>query len=223
MGSAEAAFEFAPAHFDEGWAAVGTGVRHVAGAKVFNELLELRATQGVVGLDRVATDRLGDDIFANPEGVHTGSGSFERIDQVEREPARIRGANERGEGVQQERSFTEFAEADTQAIEHVEVPANEVGFPNGDFDGLGQEQALGGGLGGFFHTGEHLLEEDAFVGSVLVEEDQPAVRLQNNVEATDDADNPERDGEEGPWGGRGGTCGRAGVGGRCRRDRQCWN
>lgn len=179
---------------------MGTSVRHVAGAEVLNELLELRATQGVVGLDCVAADRLGDDIFANPEGVHAGSGSFEGIDQVEGEPARVRGADERGEGVQQERPFAEFAEAYAQAIEYVEVPADKVGIPNGDFDSLGQEQALGGCLRGFFHTGKHLFKEDAFVGSVLVEQDQPAIRFQNDVEATDDANNPERDGEERPWG-----------------------
>lgn len=142
----------------------------------------------------MAANGLGDDIFANPERVHTGPNGFQRIDQIKREPTRIRGPNKRGKGIEEERSLPEFAEAHAQAIKDVEVPPDEVGIPNGDFDGLGQKQALRGCLGGFFHPGKHLLEENTFVGSMLVQEDKAAIRLQNDVEPTDDTDDPEWDG-----------------------------
>jgi len=41
-----------------------------------------------------------------------------------------------------------------------------------------------------------LLEEDAFVGGVLVEQDKPPVGLQDDVKASDDADQTQRDLEE---------------------------
>ena len=48
-------------------------------------------------------------------------------------------------------------------------------------------------IGVLFEAVEHLLEEDALVGGVLVEQDQAAVGFEDNVEFTDDADETEGD------------------------------
>jgi hypothetical protein len=48
-----------------------------------------------------------------------------------------------------------------------------------------------------FHALEHFFEEDAFVSGVLVEENHAAVGFHDDVKAADDADDAERDVEEG--------------------------
>ena len=215
MGAAEASFEFAPAHLDECGATVGAGVGHVAGAEVRDEFLEFRAAEGIIGLHGVAADGLCDDVLADPQGVHAGSGGLEGVHQIEGEPTGIRGADERGQGVEEEGAFAEFAEADPEAVQDVEVAADEVSIPDGDFDRFREEQALGGCLGGFLHPTEHLFEQDPFVGGMLVQEDEAAIGFEDDVEASDDAYDPERDGEEGLRGGGSGMEGGGELAGGC--------
>ena len=43
-----------------------------------------------------------------------------------------------------------------------------------------------------FEAVEHLLEKDALVGGVLIEQDEAAIRFEHDIEATDDADEAQR-------------------------------
>ena len=48
-----------------------------------------------------------------------------------------------------------------------------------------------------FHALEHFFEENAFVGGVLIEEDHASIGFHDDVEAGNDADDAERDVQEG--------------------------
>src|SRR5262249_20606279 len=61
---AELLFKFVVIHFDQGRPAVRAGVRHRATPKVIHEILQLRATQGVVRLHGVTANCLRDGVFA---------------------------------------------------------------------------------------------------------------------------------------------------------------
>lgn len=219
LDAAEAFFEVAEVHFDEGGAAMGAGVGHGALAEGLEEGFQFGAGEGVVGFDGVAADGFGDDGFAQAGGVDAGAGEAEFIHQFEGEAAWGRGFDEGGEGVEEEGLGAEFGEADTETGEGGEVFAEEGGVAGGEFEGFREEQALGGGLVVLFDAVEHLLVEDAFVGGVLIEEDKAAVGFEDHVESADDADQAEGEGEEGrgraglEWGWWG--CGRGGNG-RCR-------
>jgi len=155
--ASEAAFEFAPAHFDEGGASMGAGVGHGAGAEVLNEAFEFGALQGVVGLDRMAANGFGDHVLTEAEGVDAATGGFEGIDEIDGETARVPGSDEGGEGVEKEGAFAERPEAHAEAGQDVGLATNEFRVAHGEFECFRQEQMLGGSLGALLHAGEHLL------------------------------------------------------------------
>ena len=67
-------------------------------ASGFDASMNLSSLDGSNGfsLDGMAADGLGDDVFADPEGVHASSSGLEGVDQIEGEPAWIRRTDERG-------------------------------------------------------------------------------------------------------------------------------
>jgi hypothetical protein len=148
-----------------------------------------------VGLDSVAADGLGDEIFAKAEGVDTRAGGFEGVDEFDDEVAGVADVDKRRQAVEEERTVAEFTEAHAHAAEQRDLFAEELGVARGEFDGLGKQQTLARSVAPFEPI-EDLFEEDAFVGGVLVEQDEAAVRFEEGVETTEDADVAERHGEE---------------------------
>ena len=194
--TAEFLFEFAIIHFDEGGAAMRTSVRHGAVAKIVDEVFEFGAGKGIIRFDGMAADGLGHGVFTEAHGVDFLAGGFEVVDEFEDEAARFGDFDKGRQRIEEESAFAKFAEAHAKARERGKNFAEEMGVARGEFDGFGQEEALGRSGPLFFHPVEHLLKKDAFVGGVLVEQDEAAIRFEENVEFADDADETKRDMEK---------------------------
>ena len=98
------------------------------------------------------------------------------------------GLHQGRERIEQEGAVPELAQPDAHACEGLEVAAHKFSVAHGEFDGLGQEQSLGGCLMTRLKPLEHLFEENAFVGRVLVEQHQAALGLEQYVKTAHDAD-----------------------------------
>ena len=101
------------------------------------------------------------------------------------------------ERIEQEGAIPELAQPDAHAGEGLEVTADKFRIAYREFHGLGQEESLGGRLLARLEPLEHLFEEDAFVGGVLVEQDQAALGFEQHVETAHDADDSQRALEQG--------------------------
>ena len=203
MNAAEFALQFAVIHFDQRGAAMWAGVGHVAFAQGLDEAFEFGAAERIVGFNRVAANGFGNHVFAQAPGVDVLAGGFEGVDQFDHETAGVGNFDEGRKGIEKESAFAKFAEADTKTLEGGELGFEKLGVPGGEFDGFGQEKALGRG-GALFHALEHFFEEDAFVSGVLVEENHAAIGFHDDVKAADDADDAQVDVEEGDGVGLGG-------------------
>ncbi len=169
------------------------GIRHGAAAEILNQIVQFGPGQGVVGLDGVAANGLGNNVFPEAQGVDILSGSLEFIDQFQHEFAGIRDFYEGWQGVQQEGALTEFRQAHAQPGEGGQLIAHEIGIASGQLHGFRQQELLGIRLLFLLQACEHLFEEDALVRGVLVQQHQSAVGLQHDVKLPDDADEAERD------------------------------
>ena len=203
LRAAEFAFKLAVIHFDDSGPSVGTGVRHRAAAEVFDQIFQFRSRQRVVGFNSMAADGFGDDEFAEAESVHGLAGRFEFVHKFKNKAARVAGADEGRQRVQKKSAFAKFAEAHAETGEDGQLAAEEIRIAGGQFHSFGKKDALGGGGGVLFEAAHHLLEENAFVGGVLVEENEAPVGFENDVEAANDADKAQRDVQQG-GGSRGG-------------------
>ena len=105
---------------------MGTGVGHGAAAEVLDKVVKLGAAEGVVGLDGVAADGLGDGEFAEAGEVDFADGGAELINEVEDEAAGVGNLDEGREGVEEEGALAEFAEADAEAGEGGELFVEEL-------------------------------------------------------------------------------------------------
>lgn len=199
LGAAEFFFEFGEGELDHGGATVGAGVGEVAGEEVVEEHVPFGGLEEVVGLDGVAADGLGDDFFAEA-ATFAGFAAFllEIDEDGADEFGDVAGFDHGGKGVDQEGVGAEAGDADTGLLEGLELGEEEVGFAGEEVEGDGEEELLGGGvLEG--HAAEHLLEEDAFVGGVLIDEDEAFGTFGNEIELGDAADDAEAEavGDEG--------------------------
>jgi hypothetical protein len=73
--------------------------------------------------------------------------------------------------------------------------AEELSVADRKLDRLGQQEALAGGIAAF-EAVKDLLEEDTFMGGVLIEQDKSAVGFEDGVEAANDTDVAQRHGEQ---------------------------
>ena len=74
------------------------------------------------------------------------------------------------ERIEQEGSVTELAQPYAHPGQRLEIAAHKFRIAHREFHGLRQEESLGGRLMTGLEPLKHLLEEDAFVGRVLVEQ-----------------------------------------------------
>ena len=169
-----------------------TGVRHGAPAEVFDEVLQLAASQRIIGFDGVAADSFGDRVFSQTRGIYFVAGGFEFVNEFKDEATRIRDFDERRQGVEQERALAKFAEADTQSRERGQLLPQEIGIARRDLDCFRQKQFLRGRLGVAFETVEHLLEENPFVGGMLIQQDEATIRFEHDIKPPDDTHKPQR-------------------------------
>ena len=92
-----------------------------------------------------------------------------------------------------------------EALEGGELGFEALGVARGEFDGFGEEEALGGDVA-LLHALEHFFEKNAFVRGVLVEQDHAAIGFHDHVKAADDAEDSQRDVQKGDgiciWGRR---------------------
>ena len=86
---------------------------------------------------------------------------------------------------------------------------HELSIADGQFDGFREQQSLGGGVT-LFHALEHLLVKHAFVGRMLIHEYESAIGFEHDIKASNDADQSERNMEEGEVFVRGGLALRGG-------------
>ena len=93
--------------------------------RVTNGDITIRPGERVVGFDRVTADSLGDGMLAEPQRIEFLAGRLEPIDQLEHEPACVRGLHERRKGIEQESAFAEFAQAHSQARQRGQLLAQE--------------------------------------------------------------------------------------------------
>jgi hypothetical protein len=143
--------------------------------------------------------------------------------QIADELAGVPGLDERWQGIEQERAIPKLAQAHAQPDENVNLAAHEFRVAQGKFDRFGQQEPLRG-RGALFQPLEHLLEQHPFVGGMLIHEDQTAVRFEQHVESSHDADQTERHLEQ--WRKMPSRCcgRRLGLRGRDRnRDRGQWS
>ena len=127
LDSAEAFFEFAVVEFNQGRAAVGTGVRHGTGTEFFDEVEDFRFGEGIVGFDGVAADGAGDEFFIKSKTVNLVTGFDQFVQDIEDELSGVGDFQKSGQGVEEEGGLTEFAEVDSQSAEGGEVFPEEGG------------------------------------------------------------------------------------------------
>jgi hypothetical protein len=180
---------------------MGAGVGHGATAEVVHQVLKFRTAQGIVGLDGVAANGLRNGVLAEAEVVDFLSGGFEFIHQLNHKTAGIGDLHKWRQCVEQKGAFAEFREADAQPNEVGQLFTEKMGVAHGKFDGLREEQFLGGSVTVLFQTIEHLFEQNALMGGVLVEQDHAAIGFEDDVEFADDSHETQGDVEEGGGGG----------------------
>jgi hypothetical protein len=73
--------------------------------------------------------------------------------------------------------------------------AKEIGVARGEFDGFRKEETLGRGFA-LFDAIEHLFEEDALMGGVLIEKNEAAIGFEHDVKFANDAEDAKRHFEE---------------------------
>lgn len=170
---------------------MGTGVGKIAGMEINEELLHLARFERVIGFDGVAADGFGDDLLAETALAPGFSARFLEIDKNRPEELGHGAGFDHGrKGVDEERSPAQFCHAESDPAEGVELLTEEIGLGRGQFNRRRKEQALAEGL--FFgHPLEHLLEQNPFVGRVLVDEDDARLVFSDDVKIEEDADNPE--------------------------------
>ena len=181
---------------------MGAGVGHGAAPQVFDEIFQFPAAKGIVGFHGVTADGFGHGVFAETGEVDLATGGAEFIHEVEHKAAGVGHFDEGREGVQQEGPFAKLAQADAETGERAELFAQELGVARREFDGLGQQQFLRGGGGIGFNAGHHLLEQNPFVGGMLIQQHQAAIRFEQHIQPADHADEPQRDVEQGRRAGR---------------------
>ena len=101
------------------------------------------------------------------------------------------------ERVEEECTITELAQSDAHPGQCLEVAAHEFRIAHREFHGLRQEEPLRGRLMTGLEPLKHLLEENAFVGRMLVEQHEPAFGFEQHVEAAHNADDSQRPLEQG--------------------------
>jgi len=189
-------FEFAKIHFNQRGAAMGAGVGHGATAQIVDEVFQFRAGEGIVGFDGVAADGFSDGMFAEAQGVYVLAGGFEFVHKFEDEFARVGNFDEGRQGIEEKGAFAEFAQADAEASEGGQLFADEIGVARGEFDGFREQEFLRIGLLLLLEAIEHLFEKNAFVRGVLIEQNQPAIGFEDDVESADDADEAQGNAQE---------------------------
>ena len=172
---------------DEGGAAVGAAVGHFAGGEVFEEGLQLGEGEVVVGFDGVAAGGGGDHVFAEAKGRRGTGKAAQFFDDLVEPVHGVIGFEEGGKGFDFESVWAEGFEFDAEAVERFEVAGDDVGVFGGELEGERDEEALGGDAV-VFHGAAYLFEHDAFVGGVLVHEDEAFGAFEEDVEAVEDAE-----------------------------------
>src|SRR2546423_5624748 len=176
LGATEFFLELAEVHFDQGWAAMRAGVGHGTMTQIFDQIFQLGSAQGVIGFDGMATNSFRDGMLAEAQRIDLLPRGFQFIDQAQNKEPGIGHFHKGRQRIDQKGSLAKFAQADAEARERWQMIAQEGGVASRQLDRFGQEEFLRIGLSIFlFETIEHLFEENALVGGMLIQQDQAAI------------------------------------------------
>ena len=189
-GAAELAVEEFAAEEDDGGAAVGAGDAEVAGFEVADEGGHFVECQGTSGLDGGAAGEGPAEAVGGGEALEVGGLGFG--DDFAEVGGGVDAAEGRGDGAEQPGGGAEGSDVEAEALEIVGVGGDPVAFLGAEFDAGWIEELLGGGVGGVAEA----LEEDAFVGGVLVDEIEAAGPGGDDVGAVDLAERTHDGGAE---------------------------
>jgi hypothetical protein len=157
--------------------------------QVLDQILQFRAGQRVVGLDGVAADGLGDDVFAQTQGVDACPAALSSSTNSKMNRRGWLPLTKGRQRVQQKGPLAKFAQADAQPGQRGQLFAQELRVARGQFDGFRQKQRCEGAAPLFFQPPQHLLEKNALVRGVLVQENQAAIGFEHDIEAANDPTN----------------------------------
>ena len=167
---------------------MGAGIGQIAGEQVVEEHVPLGGLERVVGLDRVAADGLRDDLLAQASAFPRLAALLLEIgDDGADELGHIAGLDHRRQSVDQKRARPKAGDADAGLLQRLDLREEEVGFARKKFERDGKEKLLRGRVLER-HAFEHLLEEDAFVRGVLVDEDEALGAFRDEIKLRDAAD-----------------------------------
>jgi len=183
--------QFRQRKLNHGGASMRAGVGKIAGEQVVEEHVPLGGLERVVGLDGVAADGLGDDFLAQATPLSRFAALLLEIrDDSADKLGDIAGLDHRGQRVDEKAARPEAGNADAGLLQRLDLREEEVGFAGKKIERDGKEKLLRGGVLQR-HTLEHLLEEDALVRGVLVDEDEALGAFRDQVELRDAADDVE--------------------------------
>ena len=164
------------------------GIGKVAGEQIVEEHVPLGGLERVVGLDRVAADGLRDDLLAQAAALARFAALLLEIgDDGADELGHVARLDHRGQRIDQERAGAEAGDADAGLLQRLDLREEKVGFAGEKFERDGKEKLLRGGVLKR-HALEHLLEEDALVRGVLIDEDEALGAFRDEIELRDAAD-----------------------------------
>ena len=189
-GAAEFAVEEFAAEEDDGGAAVGAGDAEVAGFEVADEGGHFVECQGTSGLDGGSAGEGPAEAVGGGEALEVGGLGFG--DDFAEIGGGVDAAEGRGHGAEQPGGGAEGSDVEAEALEIVGVRRDPVAFLGAEFDAGWIEELLGGGVGGVAEA----LEEDAFVGGVLVDEIEATGTGGDDVGAVDLAERTHDGGAE---------------------------
>lgn len=125
----------------------------------------------VIGFDSVAANGGGDHVFAETESGGGTGHAAQFLDHLIEPVHGVVGLEEGREGFDFERVGAEGVEFNAEAAERFEVSGNQVGVLGGQLEGERNEQSLGRDAV-VFHGAAHFFEHHAFVGGMLIHEDE---------------------------------------------------